>query len=145
MISRLSFDITNKQELELFHKQLDLFIAYNKQSTSDHFDIHLVMDDNYVEIDYIQIPYDNEDNYDGKFIFLNYDEVVMKEEVLPDNSIILVHDDAEYQEELKNWLTDHPTWKQNDFGRWYDEEEDKKFREEYLNESSKSEKEAAND
>lgn len=145
MISRLSFNITNKQELELFHKQLDLFITYNKQSTSDHFDIHLVMDDNYVEIDYIQIPYDNEDNYDGKFIFLNYDEVVMKEEVLPDNSTILVHNDAEYQEELKNWFTDHPTWKQNDFGRWYDEEESKKFREEYLNESSKSEKEVAND
>ena len=63
------------------------------------------------------------DDDDCQFRFVDYDQHVAKILYLPDNSTILCWDEDDAKEALDDFLKEHPYYKQNRYGRWYDERE----------------------
>ena len=108
-------------EQGLMKDLLDYLLDYNTKSKEYFYDIHITSDGYCAIVQWVDIPY-NSDEAESKFDYVDYDEVVMKELILPDNSIIYVHR-GEEDEALKEWLKDNPSYKQNDYGRWYNEDE----------------------
>ena len=68
---------------------------------------------NWVEKDY--------DDCSERFELLGDDDVIMKEVLFPDN-----HTECLFKEDiaqaLDDWLKEHPSYKQNAYGIWYDED-----------------------
>lgn len=87
-------------------------------------DIRIVPEDmGAVTVQWAQVPWGHE--YGGEFRYIDSDagQVVMFEQELPDGSITPVYSEAEGEELLQEWLKEHPQWKRNSFGRWFDETE----------------------
>lgn len=57
------------------------------------------------------------------FEFVDEGEMVCKVLRLPDNTEKLCYDQEEADETLKIWLEAHPDYKQDENGRWYNEDE----------------------
>ena len=57
------------------------------------------------------------------FEFVDYDERIMKQVELPDNTIEYAFDEEDAKELLANWLEEHPGWTKNQYGRWVHESE----------------------
>lgn len=108
-------------EQGLMNDLLNYLLDYNTKSKEYFYDIHITSDGYCTIVQWTDISY-NSDGDESKFDFVDYDEVVMKELILPDNSIIYVHR-GEQDEALKEWLEDNPSYKQDEYGRWYNEDE----------------------
>lgn len=62
-----------------------------------------------------------------KFEFVNYDEHIGTVLELPDNSTVLCWDEDDAKETLDNFLKEHPYYKKNEYGHWYNENEQKEW------------------
>ena len=91
-------------------------------------DIHMYKEDGAVIVEWC-IKYYNKSISNDRFEFCGDDDVIMTEVYLPDNSSVYVRNEDEEKEVLEDWLKEHPTWKKNEWGRWYDENEQKEWEE----------------
>ena len=69
------------------------------------------------------------DDDSPKFEFVNEGEIVATVLELPDNSTVLCCDEDDAKEYLDDFLKEHPYYKKNEYGHWYDENEQKAWEE----------------
>lgn len=81
-------------------------------------EIHITTDGYCTIVEWMSNYYDEHIQY---FPFVDEDHDIVKIVEYPDNSTSYARDDEEAKEMLDEWLKDHPTYKQNEFGGWYDE------------------------
>ena len=97
-----------------------------------HYNQILVNTDGYCTmVEWVQRSY-NDDNCDERFELLEYDEIPMKEVRYPDGHYDYLPREM-VDQAFKEWCEEHPNYKQNQYGIWYDEEEEKALREEIEN------------
>ena len=115
----MTFSTENMEEG--IHKELIDYLVNYHLNEDDHFnDIHITTDGECLVVEWVQVPYDR--TYGGSFQYCDEDSYVVTEVIFPDNSSELV--EPERKEEVFNeWLTEHPTWKKNQWGFWFNEEE----------------------
>lgn len=118
--SSISF---SREEIEkgLMQKFIDFVIEYNKEANDYHIDMHIWYDGCTTVIDYAQLNYDYDKGQ--AFEFVGEDYQIMKIVQLPDNTITYAYDDEEEKEIIEEFLKEHPHYKKNEYGRWYDERE----------------------
>lgn len=109
-------------------------LDHNEKSNRAYYDIHITSDGYCTIVEWVSVPYEDE-HYNGEFVFKDEDEVIMKELILPDNSIEYVFPDEE-EERLNEWLKENPDWYKNDLGIYV-----KNHRHEYLQDIQKTEEE----
>ena len=95
--------------LNTFSIQDDLF--YN--------DIHIYEEESAIIVEWEQIPHDK--SYGGEFKFVDEDEVVALEKPFPDGHYELFFSEEQYKEYFDGWLKEHPEWKQDKSGNWYED------------------------
>lgn len=124
-------DIKNNLHTEF----LNLLYKISLNSDSGVIHIHTYTELDGIIIEWCQHNEEFDDHSTNTFRYIDYDEVVMLEKVFPDNHYEYCFNESEYKERLDDWLKEHPTYKQNQYGHWYDEREYDELRE-----SSKKEK-----
>jgi hypothetical protein len=82
-------------------------------------DIHTYTEENYIIVEWVQIPHSRE--YGGSFQYVDENQSIMTCYQFPDNHYEFLGSEDEYCDALHLFLTEHPYYKQNQFGRWYDE------------------------
>lgn len=95
-------------------------IDYNMKSKDFFNEIHITNDGFCTIVNWLH------DSYTEKveeFRYISYDEEVMIRVELPDKSYQYVFTKEEAKETLDDWLKEHPSWKQNEYGNWYNTEE----------------------
>lgn len=105
-------------------QQLLSFLMSESYGSGNHYnDIHIYPADcGAFIVEWVQLPWSHE--YGGKgFQYVDEDQVVMLDRQFPDNHSELCYDEDDYKERLEEFLRGHPYYKQNEFGRWYIEEE----------------------
>ena len=108
------------EEIEqgLFDDLIRYLLDYNKKSKQDYYDIHITSDGYCTIVEWVDVMYNNEYGEDGKFIFVDYDQVVMIEKTFPDNHVERVLSEEEGNERLQEWLEQNPGWVKNEFDDW---------------------------
>ena len=122
----------------LLNDLLTYLLDYNKKNKTHYYDIHITTDGYCSIVEWVDVGYNNEYGDDGKFRFVNYDQVVMLEKTFPDNHRELCYDEEDYQERLKEWLEENPGWVKTTYGTWTNEIENEKFRQELEDNSEES-------
>lgn len=95
-------------------------------------DVHIKPEDcgAYV-VEWEQMNWDGDDN--KGFAFVDYEHVLMLERQLPDDSYVYCFDEDDYNDRLSEWLAEEEkdgfVWKKNEYGRWYEEGEQRRWRE----------------
>lgn len=85
-------------------------------------DIHIIPADcNAFTIEWIQLPWSHD--YGGSFEYVDDDQVVLREYEMPDGTYQYFETEDDKLEAVKDFLDLHPTYKQDQYGRWYDEAE----------------------
>lgn len=102
-------------EKGLANDLITYLLKFNKESESYYNDIHITTDSYCTIVEWETVPYDH--CFGGKFEYIDEDEEVVKNLELPDGHIefVPVKDADNY---LADWLTDHPEWTKNKYGRW---------------------------
>lgn len=120
----------NREKVEkgLHIKFIELLLELDENDYKGCHDIHLYREENAITVEWCYKWYDKSMGND-RFEFLGEDDVVMTEVFLPDNSSVYVKNADEEKEVLEDWLKEHPTYKKNEWGRWYDENEQKAWEE----------------
>lgn len=116
---------------------LDYLLDHNKKNNEQYYDIHITTDGYCSIVEWTDVSYDQKYGPEGKFEFVDSDQVVMLEKYFPDNHTELCYDEEDYQERLKEFLEENPGWVKGPFGNWTNEIENAKWCE-YL-ESKKNE------
>ena len=125
-------------ELDAFLKALRASDYSDKSDTYN--DIHVRPSDcgSYI-VEWSQLRWDGEG--DGGFQYIDFEHVVMLERSLPDDTIERFFDEDDYKRRLDEWLNEEKEagriWKQGQYGGWYEEGEQKAWKD-YLARSSKS-------
>lgn len=103
-------------EKGVMDKFLKHLLELSNELEDSHLDIHITTDGFCTIIEWLDVF----DSYDdsAKFVLLNSDEVIMKEVDFPDNHYEYMFAE-EVEERLKEWHKEHPEWKKDDWGRWY--------------------------
>ena len=102
----------------LMTKLIDYLCQYSYASGPRDFshynDIHIKPGDcgSFI-VEWEQVPWSHE--YGGNFQFVDEDEVVCKELVLPDKTVVYT---PSPEEELAYWLDMNPGWTKDDYGNW---------------------------
>lgn len=117
-----SYDLLNENEKELFLKQLDILLIADQGGLVK--DIHIFKEDGFTTLEWETVP--TERDWGGKFVFLQEDEVVMKQVRFPDDHYEYIFED-EVDEKLKKWHEDHPEWTVTPSGTWTNVEENRRF------------------
>lgn len=92
-------------------------------------DIHIKPEDcGAFTIEWVNVPWD--ESYGGSFQYLDEDDRIFKEYILPDRSYVCFQFQKEYDEYFEQWMIDNPGWVKNEFGIWTNEIENKKLHEE---------------
>lgn len=98
-----------------------------RDSAGSYTNINITSEDScYVTVQWCKVLF-NDDS--PKFEFVNYDEHVGTVLELPDNSTILCWDEDDAKETLDEFLKEHPYYKKNEYGHWYNENEQKAWEE----------------
>lgn len=84
-------------------------------------DIHLYQEEDAIVVEWDNVYY-SMSNESGRFVYLNPDEVVMKEVLLPDNTYQYIFPEEE-KELFSNFLQEHPEYEIGNFGRYTDTKE----------------------
>ena len=104
-------------------KLIGALLEMDKDRKDSHFDIRLSTDGYCTIVQWCDV---SDDAGCYGFRFIDSDEVVMREYRFPDDHYEYLCDDDEYDVRLAEWLKKNPSWKKNDYGIWYNEEEQKK-------------------
>lgn len=97
-----------------------------RSSTGGYTNINITSDSYCVIVQWCEVFF-NDDS--PKFEFVNEGETVATVLELPDNSTVLCWDEDDAQEYLDDFLKEHPYYKKNEYGHWYDENEQKEWEE----------------
>ena len=97
-----------------------------RSHTGGYTNINIINDSYCVIVQWCDVFF-NDDS--PKFEFVNEGETVATVLELPDNSTILCWDEDDAQEYLDEFLKEHPYYKKNKYGHWYDENEQKEWEE----------------
>lgn len=111
-------DVKNNLHLDL----LNTLYKISLSCEGDIIHIHTYTEEGAVIVEWCQHNYDMDDISVNTFSYIDYDECVMMEGRFPDNHYEYFHSEEEYNEVLSEWLKEHPTYKQNQWSQWYDEE-----------------------
>lgn len=96
-----------------FDAFLKALIAFGVASKSHYNDIHIVnADDGAVDLEWEEVSYSHREE-EGEFVFLEANQAVFKEVLMPDGSSQYVMDDGDEAKLLKEWLKLHPEWQQD--------------------------------
>lgn len=110
------------------HLDLIKFLLEQSSKLEDsYYEIHINNDGYCTIVEWYDKIYDMD--YDG-WEFVDEEHEVMYIQRFPDNHYEYVNNEKEGQKLLDDWLTENPGWKQNEFGRWYNEIEEEKLRKE---------------
>lgn len=108
-------------EQGLLQDLINYLLEYNKKCESGYYDIHITSDSYCTIVEWVDINYEFQYE-EGKWDFVDADEEVYKGIYLPDNTTQYVPR-SEADKVLPDWLKEHPNWKQDSWGRWYDVDE----------------------
>jgi len=98
-----------------------------RSSNYGYTNINIISSDGYyVTVQWCEVLF-NDDS--PKFEFVNEGETVATVLELPDNSTILCWDEDDAKETLDEFLKEHPYYKKNEYGHWYNENEQKEWEE----------------
>lgn len=121
----------SQKEVETgLHKPLlDYLIQYYSANAEDTFnDIHITSDGECLIIQWVQVPYDR--SYGGEFQYIEEDECIMREVILPDNSSTHIYADEDPEEIINLWLQENPGWERGPYGGWVNTAENERIRKE---------------
>ena len=104
----------------LFNDLLDYLLNHNKKNNDRYYDIHITTDGYCSIVEWVECNYNDEYGDNRHFRLIDYDEVVMKEVIMPDNSIQYAVDDDHAKELLDDFLKENPNYKKNEYGQWID-------------------------
>lgn len=124
-------DVENGLDQDL----LNYLLEYNRKSDKAYYDIHITSDSYCVVIEWNRVNFDSEWGTE-RFEFVDEEHEILKIVRFPDNHIEYLHDE-EAEEALNDWLKEHPGWTKNEYGAWYNEEENKRKYEEIFGKDSK--------
>lgn len=113
-------------EKGLHLKLINTLLEINKDKENFYNQIMIDTDGYCLIVNWTERSFNGE--FNSRFEFLNDDEVVMKEVHFPDNHYEYLLPE-EVDEVFNDWLKEHPTYKQNQYGFWYDEREQKAWKE----------------
>jgi len=101
---------------------LNLLMTQSYGKSEHKNDIHIYAEDcGAFILEWANIPWDK--SYGGRFEYIAEGQCIMLEKELPDGTIALVFDEEEYKDQLTEFLKEHPEYKQNQFGRWYTDDD----------------------
>lgn len=120
-------EVEKGYHLDLIKHLLD----YNRKSEKFYNEIHITTDGYCTIVEWITNSFEYKDE---EFKFVGYDEEVLIQVVYPDKSLTYAHTREEADDLLKLWLQEHPSWKQNQYGHWYDSSTIELVKEELLGE-----------
>ena len=91
-------------------------------------DVHIKpVDCGAYSVDWSQLRW--EDDEDKGFEYIDSEHVIMLERDFPDNTSGYFMDEQDYNDQLEEWLENQKEagliWKKNQYGRWYEEGEQK--------------------
>ena len=81
-------------------------------------EIHIITDGYCTIVEWYSNYYDDRIEY---FPFVDEDQEIMTIVDYPDNTTGYAKDDEEAKQMFDEWVREHPTYKQNEWGVWYDE------------------------
>ena len=102
---------------------LDTLYKISLASNDTILHIHTYTEEDAVIVEWCQHNPEFEDYDQNTFSYIGCDEYIMFAGEMPDKHYEYFHSKDEYQEALNEWLKEHPNYKQNRFGHWYDENE----------------------
>ena len=102
----------------LLNDLLNYLLEYNKKNETHYYDIHITTDGYCSIVEWSDVGYDKEYGEEGKFRFVDSDQVIMTEKTFPDNHRELCYDEEDYQERLKEFLEKNPGWEKTTYGTW---------------------------
>lgn len=116
---------------------LNYLLEHNKKNTNQYYDIHITTDGYCTIVEWTDVNYDEDYGPYGKFEFVPADGCVMLEKIFPDNHGEMCYDEEDYEERLAEFLKENPGWVKNSFGRWTNELETEKYKEQPKEEGNK--------
>ena len=125
-MNHISYDITTPNGLKHFQEQLNVLINYNSDPKEKYYnDIHIYQEESFIILEWDHVPYDG--SWGGKFQFVAENQIVMTEEIFPDNHIELCYDEEDFKKRLKEFLKDNPGWEKTSYGTWTNRIENERF------------------
>ena len=130
MTRNYNYQAFTPEEVEqgLLNDLLNYLLEHNKKNTEQYYDIHITTDGYCTIVEWANVMYDNKFGEEGRFRFVDSDEVVMLERYFPDNHSELCYDEEDYQERLKEFLEKNPGWEKTSYGTWTNRIENERFR-----------------
>lgn len=106
-------------EKGLHLKLLKTLLEINNEKENYYNQIMIDTDGYCMIIEWVEKTYDGDSE---RFEYLDYDDVIMKEVHFPDNHYeYLFKEDV--TQALDDFIKEHPNYKKNNYGVWYDENE----------------------
>ena len=112
----------------LLNDLLNYLLDHNKKNDQQYYDIHITTDGYCSIVEWVDVSYNNEFGEEGKFRFVDSDQVVMIEKTFPDNHTELCYDEEDYQERLREFLDKNPGWEKTAYGSWINKIENENLR-----------------
>lgn len=98
------------------NKFIEFILDFNGDPDNEYyFETHIYQEENLIIVEFDKVPYSGE--WGGKFEYVDEDQTVATELILPDNSIELVKKGTE-DDALNDWLQENPGWSKNSYGHW---------------------------
>lgn len=107
---------------------LNYLLDHNQKNEDQYYDIHITTDGYCSIVEWTDVNYDSKYGPEGKFEFVDSNQVVMLEKEFPDNHTELCYNEEDYEERLKDFLDKNPGWVKNQWGCWTNEIENEQFR-----------------
>lgn len=122
--NQMIFDTdTNKDALQLAQKFIASLLQHNIESMDDYADIHIYQEETLIIVEWTQIFYDD-DFPQNRFVLLDDEHALIKELIMPDNSILCIFEHEDEQAAIDRWHKDNPGWIKKD-NTWINTMEDK--------------------
>lgn len=99
-------------------KLINYLLSASDDLEGSYNDIHITSDGYCTIVEWNDVSFEHEDDC-GKFKFVDYDEVIMKDVEFPDGHYETLYPE-DVEEKLREWHQEHPTWKMGEYGHWYD-------------------------
>lgn len=112
----------------LLNDLINYLLDHNKKNDKQYYDIHITTDGYCSIVEWTDVSYDSKYGSEGKFEFVDSDQIVMIERYFPDNHCELCYDEEDYQKRLKEFLEEHPCWEKTSYGTWTNRIENECFK-----------------